>query len=93
MKHLLALAATSALIWTAPLAAQNSSTAPDLASAIAADYDKELEALFLDFHRNPELSYKETRTAAIIADRGDEKRCRTDPDAARGYGWLAARRR
>ena len=67
MKHLLALAATSALIWTAPLAAQNSSTSPDLAAAIAADYDKELKALFLDFHRNPELSYKETRTAAIIA--------------------------
>ncbi|MEH6714239.1 amidohydrolase [Parasphingorhabdus flavimaris] len=67
MKHLLALAATSALIWTAPLAAQNSSTSPDLTAAIAADYDKELEALFLDFHKNPELSYKETRTAAIIA--------------------------
>tara|TARA_R110002096_G_scaffold4087_7_gene19414 strand:+ start:4441 stop:5784 length:1344 start_codon:yes stop_codon:yes gene_type:complete len=67
MKHLLALAATSALIWTAPLAAQNSSTSPDLAAAIAADYDKELEALFIDFHKNPELSYKETRTAAIIA--------------------------
>ena len=67
MKHLLALAATSALIWTAPLAAQNISTSPDLAAAIAADYDKELEALFIDFHKNPELSYKETRTAAIIA--------------------------
>ena len=67
MKHLLALVATTALIWTAPVAAQNSSTSPDLAAAIAADYDKELKALFLDFHRNPELSYKETRTAAIIA--------------------------
>ena len=67
MKHLLALAATGALIWSAPVAAQNSSTSPDLAAAIAADYDKELKALFLDFHRNPELSYKETRTAAIIA--------------------------
>ena len=67
MKHLLALAATTALIWTVPVSAQNSSTSPDLAAAIAADYDKELKALFLDFHRNPELSYKETRTAAIIA--------------------------
>ncbi len=67
MKHLLALAATTALIWTAPASAQNTSTSPDLAAAIAADYDKELKALFLDFHRNPELSYKETRTAAIIA--------------------------
>ncbi len=67
MKYFLALAATTALIWTAPVAAQNSSPSPDLAAAIAADYDEELEALFLDFHRNPELSYKETRTAAIIA--------------------------
>ncbi|WP_339828153.1 amidohydrolase [uncultured Parasphingorhabdus sp.] len=67
MKHLLALAATTALIWTAPVSAQNSSTSPDLAAAIAADYDKDLKALFLDFHQNPELSYKETRTAAIIA--------------------------
>ncbi len=67
MKHLLALAATTALIWTAPVSAQNSSPSPDLAAAIAADYDKDLKALFLDFHRNPELSYKETRTAAIIA--------------------------
>ncbi|MGB5723757.1 MAG: amidohydrolase [Parasphingorhabdus sp.] len=67
MKHLLALAGTTVLIWTAPVLAQNSSTSPDLAAAIAADYDKELKALFLDFHRNPELSYKETRTAAIIA--------------------------
>lgn len=67
MKHLLALATSTALIWTAPVAAQSGSTSPDLAAAIAADYDKQLEALFLDFHQNPELSYKETRTAAIIA--------------------------
>ena len=67
MKPLLALAATAALIWTAPVSAQDSAPSSDLAAAIAADYDKELKALFLDFHRNPELSYKETRTAAIIA--------------------------
>ncbi|PHR19180.1 MAG: peptidase M20 [Sphingopyxis sp.] len=67
MKHLLALAATTAFIWAAPVVAQNSSTSPDLAEAIAADYDNELEALFLDFHKHPELSYKETRTAGIIA--------------------------
>lgn len=67
MKHLLALATTAALIWTAPDAAQGSAPSPDLAAAIAADYDKDLEALFLDFHKNPELSYKETRTAAIMA--------------------------
>ena len=67
MKHLLALAATTALIWTSPAAAQNSSTSPELKAAIAADYDNKLEALFLDFHKNPELSYKEARTAAIMA--------------------------
>ncbi|MEH6791589.1 amidohydrolase [Parasphingorhabdus sp.] len=72
MKHLLALAASTALLWTAPVLAQNSSTSPDLAAAIAADYDKELKALFLDFHQNPELSYKETRTAAIMAKKWRE---------------------
>ena len=67
MKHLLALAATTAFIWAAPVSAQNSSTSPDLSAAIAADYDRQLKDLFLDFHQNPELSYKETRTAGIIA--------------------------
>jgi hippurate hydrolase len=41
--------------------------AADLASAVKADYDKKLGAMFLDFHRNPELSFKEARTAKIIA--------------------------
>lgn len=63
MKHLLALTAASALIAWQPATAQST----DLSTAIAADYDQKLEALFLDFHRNPELSYKETRTAAIMA--------------------------
>lgn len=64
MKHLvLAFAASSALAAIQPVSAQSI----DLGKTIAADYDKKLEALFLDFHRNPELSYKETRTAGIIA--------------------------
>ncbi|PEQ10776.1 peptidase M20 [Novosphingobium sp. PC22D] len=41
--------------------------ADGLSEAVAADYDAKLEALFLDFHRNPELSHKELRTAGIIA--------------------------
>ena len=41
--------------------------AADYRDAVKADYDKHLEALFLDFHKNPELSYVETRTARIIA--------------------------
>lgn len=41
--------------------------APDFADEVKADYDKHLEALFIDFHKNPELSYVENRTAGIIA--------------------------
>jgi hippurate hydrolase len=35
--------------------------------AVKADYDKQLGALFVDFHKNPELSFKENRTAKIMA--------------------------
>ena len=41
--------------------------AADLTGSIKADYDKRLGAMFIDFHRNPELSFKENRTARIIA--------------------------
>ena len=41
--------------------------AADFADSIKADYDKRLGAMFVDFHRNPELSFKEDRTAKIIA--------------------------
>jgi len=41
--------------------------APDFADEVKVDYDKHLEALFIDFHKNPELSYVENRTAGIIA--------------------------
>jgi amidohydrolase len=41
--------------------------ASDFAGSIKADYDKRLGAMFVDFHRNPELSFKENRTARIIA--------------------------
>ena len=41
--------------------------APDYAPAVKADYDKSLGALFDWFHRNPELSFKETATAARMA--------------------------
>lgn len=39
-----------------------------LREAVAADYDARLGALFLDFHRHPELSFLETRTAARVAE-------------------------
>jgi amidohydrolase len=41
--------------------------ASDLNKEIADDYGY-LESLFLDFHKNPELSFRETRTSAKIAD-------------------------
>ena len=60
MRHLLA---TALLLSAAPLAAQS----PDYAAAVKADYDSSLAAMWDDFHRNPELSFKETRTAAKMA--------------------------
>ncbi len=41
--------------------------AAEFADSIKADYDKRLGAMFVDFHRNPELSFKEDRTARILA--------------------------
>ena len=41
--------------------------AADFSDAVKADYDKHLGELFVDFHRNPELSFKENRTAKIMA--------------------------
>lgn len=41
--------------------------ASEIADSIKADYDKRLGAMFVDFHRNPELSFKENRTAKILA--------------------------
>lgn len=39
-----------------------------LRAAIAADYKANLEALFIHFHRNPELSHREFKTAARMAE-------------------------
>ena len=41
--------------------------ADELRDAIERDYDEHLGELFLHFHRNPELSYMETATAARLA--------------------------
>lgn len=60
MRILSTLLATGVL--AAPALAQS-----DVVPAVEADYGAHLEALFLDFHRNPELSFLETRTAAIMA--------------------------
>jgi hippurate hydrolase len=39
-----------------------------LRASVEADYDARLAALFEHFHRNPELSYQETATAARLAE-------------------------
>ncbi len=49
------------------LLAASSAFASPLSDAVKADYDKQLSALFVDFHKNPELSYVENRTAKIMA--------------------------
>lgn len=61
MRHLFA-AATAMSLFATPALAE-----PDYAAAIRADYDKSLAAMWDDFHRNPELSFQETRTAAKMA--------------------------
>ena len=40
---------------------------PTLKADIAADYDKNLKSLFKHFHKNPELSFRETATAKRLA--------------------------
>ena len=44
-----------------------SASAEGLPQAVKADYDAHLGALFTHFHRNPELSYVETKTAERMA--------------------------
>ncbi len=56
-----------ALFLVAVLAATGTSSAQDLGDAIAEDYRTELETLFEHFHRNPELSFLEHKTAARLA--------------------------
>jgi hippurate hydrolase len=41
--------------------------APDYQAQIKADYDRDLGKLWDQLHRNPELSFRETKTAAAIA--------------------------
>jgi amidohydrolase len=66
-QHTLSTAVASALLLVGIGGSGAARAAPDFAPAVAEDYDRKLESLFLDFHRNPELSYLETRTAGIMA--------------------------
>ena len=67
MRLLLATTAALALLSAEAVQAQTGSTDVELRQAIARDYDANLGALFDDFHRNPELSGLEVRTAGIMA--------------------------
>jgi amidohydrolase len=49
------------------LASLSALAEPDYAAAIRADYDASLGSLFEHFHRNPELSFREFKTAARMA--------------------------
>ena len=54
------------LVFTSTLFTQTV-IADELSDAVEADYDRHLGVLFEHFHRNPELSLMETRTAARLA--------------------------
>ena len=65
--RLLATTAAVALLAFGPAHAQQGPDGAGLRQAIAGDYEANLGALFDDFHRNPELSGMEVRTAGIMA--------------------------
>ena len=62
MKKTLLLALATAAILAAPANAK-----PDYSADVKADYDKSLAALWDHFHRNPELSFREYKTGARMA--------------------------
>jgi amidohydrolase len=62
MKQTLLVALATATLLAAPASAK-----PDYAADVKADYDKSLAALWDHFHRNPELSFREYKTAARMA--------------------------
>ncbi len=55
------------LLAVSAFAAAPVSAEPDYAAAVRADYAQSLAPLFDYFHRNPELSFRETATAARMA--------------------------
>ena len=60
---------TGFLILSSVLSAASPATAqaPDWAAAVKADYDRDLGQMWDWFHRNPELSFREEKTAARMA--------------------------
>jgi hippurate hydrolase len=64
MRHAAALLVTASLM----LAAAPALAEPDYAAAVKADYDRDLGKLWDWFHRNPELSFREVKTGARMAE-------------------------
>jgi metal-dependent amidase/aminoacylase/carboxypeptidase family protein len=61
-KKMIVFALLGGAILVAPVSAR-----PDYAESVKADYDKSLATLWDHFHRNPELSFREYKTAARMA--------------------------
>lgn len=49
------------------LASTHVAAADDIGESVARDFDKHLKPLFLKLHKNPELSFREYKTAALLA--------------------------
>jgi amidohydrolase len=62
MKKTMILALLGGALLKAPVTAR-----PDYSASVKADYDKSLAALWDHFHRNPELSFREYKTGARMA--------------------------
>lgn len=58
------------------IAATPAAAEPDYAASVKADYDKSLATLWDHFHRNPELSFREFKTAARRSGHGGDRKSR-----------------
>ncbi|MEM7689074.1 MAG: amidohydrolase [Pseudomonadota bacterium] len=65
--RLLSTAAASIALAAATISAPALANMEEIAASVEADYDSYLAPLFEHFHRNPELSYLENKTAARMA--------------------------
>ncbi len=67
MRLLRTAAVTAMALATASLSAPAFANMEEITAAVDADYESYLAPLFLHFHRNPELSFLENKTAARMA--------------------------
>ena len=86
MRHSVSIGFVLFALWAGVAAAD------DLSEAIERDYSERLGALFEHFHRNPELSYLETNTAARLATELRESGVEVT-EGVGGTGLVGLRRR